>query len=238
MQRSILFLLATVLLSAFAGAAAQSSALARIAAEVRVAPFDLCLERLERLEDSVPQPGGDVVAFLHEGSEPGERMRVCLETSRDERWAGLTSELPGWTVVTEDGDLVTGSWQDDATDPPTSYRAAAIASLGRDHVAVIADRYVPVARVEPFDYARAVGDAVQAHLERTREAPAADCTSGYDPGTGYIAVAPSTELRSCTVKAEIERDEDGMSYAYEVRYVEADGESNVRSGAGFVSGER
>ena len=236
MQRFLLPLLATALVSVIATATAQSTALARVASDLRLAPFGLCLERLERLGDSVPQPDGDVVAFLHEGSEPNERMRVCLETSRDERWAGRTSELPSWTVATEGGDLVTGSWRDDATDPPTSYRAAAISSLGRDHVAIVADRYDPVVRVEPFDYARAVGDAVQAHLERTREAPASDCTSGYDPGSGFIAFAPSAELRSCTVKTEIERDEDGMSYEYEVGYVDAEGDANTRSGAGFVSG--
>jgi hypothetical protein len=231
-------LLALVLLSLFAGAAAQSSVLARIASDMRIAPFDLCLERLENLDGSVPQPGGDVVSFLHEGSVPDERMRACLVTSQGNRWARATTELPGWTVESEGGDLVTGTWRDDATEPPTSYRAAAISSMGRDHVAVVADRFAALARVEPFDYARAVGDAVQAQLERTREAPPADCAAGYDPGPGFIAVAPAQPLQSCTVKTEIEREEDGMSYAFEVAYVDADGEANARSGAGFVSGQR
>jgi hypothetical protein len=231
-------LLILFLLSLLAGAAAQSSALARVASDMRIALFDLCLERIENLDDSVPQPGGDVVTFLHEGSTPDERMRACLVTSRDDRWARATTELPGWAVESEGGDLVTGTWRDDATDPPTSYRAAAISSLGRDHVAIVADGVAPLARVEPFEYARAVGDAVQAHVERTREAPPADCTTGYDPGPGFIAVAPAQPLQSCTVKTEIERTDDGMSYAFEVRYVGADGEANARSGAGFVSGAR
>jgi hypothetical protein len=238
MPRLFLSLLVILLPSLIAGATAQSSALARVASDMRIAPFDLCLERLENLDDTVPQPGGDVLAFLHEGSAADERMRACLVTSQGNRWARATSELPGWTVESEGGDLVAGAWRDDATDPPTSYRAAAISSMGRDHVAVVADRYAPLARVEPFDYARAVGDAVQAQVERSGEAAPADCTSGYDPGPGFIAVAPAQPLRSCTVKTEIEREDDGMSYAFEVRYVDADGEANTRSGAGFVSGER
>ena len=194
MQRPFLSLLAILLLSSVAVATAQSSALARVASDMRIAPFDLCLERLENLDDAAPQPGGDVLAFLHEGSTPDERMRACLVTNRDDRWARATSELPGWTVESEGDDLVTGAWRDDATEPPTGYRAAAISSLGRDHVAIVADRAAPLARVEPFEYARAVGDAVQARVERTREVPPADCTSGYDPGPGFIAVAPAQPL--------------------------------------------
>lgn len=182
--------------------------------------------------------GEDAVAFLYEESEPGERMLVCLATSQDTRWGGLVSELPGWTPEVSNDDLVTGTWQDAATDPPTNYRAVAVGrQLGRDRVAVVADRFAPVASVEPSAYASAVGDAVQAYVEQARSAPADDCTGGYDPGSGFVAHVPTRPLASCTVKTNIESDEDGMTYEYEIVYENSDGETGSRTGFGFAGGD-
>ncbi|MDZ7801890.1 MAG: hypothetical protein U5K81_14015 [Trueperaceae bacterium] len=231
MRHFLFAFLAATLVATVGVASAQENALARVASDVRITAFSTCLEAVENV-------GEDVVAYLYEESEPGERMLVCLSTSQDTRWRGLVSELPGWTAETSEDDLLTGTWQDPATDPPTNYRAVAVGSqLGRDLVAVVADRFAPVAHVEPFAYAQAVGDAVQRHIQRTRSEPASDCTAGYNPGSGFAAHAPNQPLASCTVKASIEFDDDEMSYEYEILYEDADGASNARSGAGFVRGD-
>lgn len=227
MKRFRTRVLAIALLASIAGASAQGNALAAIADRVRLAPFHLCLGYIEERDD-------DVLSFLYAGSEPDRRMRACLVTDSDARWRSLAPELPGWSGETPGDDVHTGTWRDPTTDPSTNYRAAAIGSMGRDYVAVVADRYAPLVELEPAEYASAVGDAADGFLERHREIPASDCTSAYDPGTGFMAFAPAPSLASCTVTAEIEQVEGGIEYAYEIRYGNDAGETDVRRGGGFV----